>query len=68
MTERNAALVAGGSAVFASSTLALLIIWLLLTRPLELANAVTNPRNLTDLLTLVATTLYETLRHLLQLL
>jgi hypothetical protein len=65
MTGRSAAIMAAGSAALTSSTLAFLIIWLLFTRPLEVAN-VANGSEVTGLLELAASTLYDMLLRLLQ--
>jgi hypothetical protein len=57
--------VAAGSAALASSTGALLIIWLLLTKPVDMATAASG-RHVALVIELVATALYDVVVRLLQ--
>ena len=67
MRTQSLAMAAAGWAAVGSSTMAALVIWLLLMRPADLANAASS-HNLLGLANLVATTLYEMLLRLLELL
>lgn len=64
---RNTAMAAAGSAAIASSLTAALVIWLLLMRPLDLVDAARG-HEVAGLTKLVATTLYDMLLQLLNLL
>lgn len=67
MTTRNAAMTAAGLAAFGSATMAALVIWLLLARPLEVVDAVSG-HELGGLARLAFSTLQDFLLRLLDLL
>jgi hypothetical protein len=67
MMGRDAAMVAAGSAAVASSTAAGVVIWLLLTRPLDLVDAARG-HEVAGFAKLAVTMLYEMLLRLLDLL
>lgn len=68
MSTRNVAMAAAGWAAVGSSMAAALTIWLLLMRPADLVDAASGGHTLLGVVSLVATTLYEMLLHLLELL
>jgi hypothetical protein len=67
MTTRNAAMTAAGLAAFGSATMASMVIWLLLARPLEVVDAVSG-HELGGLARLAFSTLQDLLLRLLDLL
>jgi hypothetical protein len=67
MTTRNAAMTAAGLAAFGSATMAALVIWLLLARPLDVVDAVSG-HELGGLARLAFSTLQDLLWRLLDLL
>ena len=68
MTTRNIAMTAAGEvAALGSVTVAALVVWLLLARPLDVVNAVSG-HELSGLARLVFTTLQDLLMRLLELL
>ena len=67
MTGRDAAMMAAGSAVLVSSTVAMMIIWMLLARPVDLVNAA-NGQDVAGFVQLAAATLYDMLLRFLDIL
>ena len=67
MTTRNAAMTAAGLAAFGSATMASMVIWLLLARPLDVVDAVSG-QELGGLARLAFSTLQDLLMRLLDLL
>jgi hypothetical protein len=67
MTTRNAAMTTAGLAVFGSATMAAMVIWLLLARPLDVVDAVSG-HELGGLARLAFSTLQDLLLCLLDLL
>ena len=67
MTTRNAAMTAAELAALGSATVAALVVWLLLARPLDVVNAVSG-HQLEGLALLAFTTVKDMLMRLLELL
>jgi hypothetical protein len=67
MTTRNAAMTMAGVAAMGSATVATLLLWLLLARPLDVVDAA-NGHQLAGLAELAFTTLRDLLMRLLELL
>jgi len=67
MTTQNAAMTAAGLAAFGSATMAAMVIWLLLARPLDVMDAVSG-HDLGGLARLAFSTLQDLLLRLLDLL